>query len=309
MRRPRRLRPGDRVAVVCPGSPVDPGRLHAGCAVLSDLGLEVVLGAHVLDRQESGYLAGTDRGRARDLEDAWCDPAIAAIVCARGGYGAARVLDLLSWEAMAAAEPKVLLGASDVTALHAAFAARLGVVTLFGPMPATAGFGAAAGKAPDPGTLAQLRATLFAPEDAVELASPDVHALVAGRARGVTTGGTLSLVAGSIGCPESSPATGAIALFEDIGEQPYRIDRLLTQLLRSGWFAGVAGVVTGTWTDCGPVERVEAVLRDRLSPLGVPVLAGLSFGHGPRQLTVPLGVEADLDADAGTLTLTAAALR
>lgn len=309
LRRPRRLRPGDRVAVVCPAGPVEAERLRIGCAVLADLGLEVVPGAHVLDGQGPGYLAGTDRDRAHDLEDAWRDPDIDAIVCARGGYGAARALDLLCWESMAAAEPKVFLGSSDVTSLHTAFAARLGVVTLFGPMPATAGFGAVDGIPPDPGTLAHLRATLFSPEDAMELGSAEARPLVAGRARGVTTGGTLSLVVGSLGCPESSPAGGAIVLFEDIGEQPYRIDRLLTQLLRSGWFAGVAGIATGSWADCGSIEQIDAVLRDRLTPLGVPVLAGLDFGHGRRQLTMPLGVEADLDADAGTLTLTSAALR
>ncbi|WSY19089.1 LD-carboxypeptidase (plasmid) [Embleya sp. NBC_00896] len=309
LRRPRRLRRGDRVAVVSPCSPADPERLRAGCAVLGGLGLDVVVGEHALDEIAPGHLAGTDRDRARDLERAWRDPDIAAVVCARGGYGATRLLDHLRWDLMAEAEPKILLGSSDVTALHQAFATRLGVATLFGPMPATAGFVTAAG-VPDDGTLAHLRTALFAPEDALVFASPRAHCLVAGRARGVTTGGTLTLLAAAVGCPESAPtATGAIVLLEDTGEQPYRIDRMLTQLLRAGRFAGAAGVVAGTWTDCGPADRVAAVLRERLAHLGVPVLAGLDFGHGRPQLTVPLGVEAELDAGAGTLTLTSAALR
>ncbi|WP_371494243.1 LD-carboxypeptidase [Kitasatospora sp. NBC_00374] len=308
LHRPPRLRTGDRVAVVCPSGPADPARLLADCAVLRSLGLDVVLGEHALGPARSGYLAATDQDRAHDLEDAWLDPEIAAVVCARGGYGSARVLEHLRWDLMAGVAPKILLGSSDATSLHRAFATRLRVVTLFGPMPATAGFGPA-GEPPDERTLAHLRTTLFSPEDALAFTSAHPSAPTPGRARGITTGGTLSLLAAAAGCAEAAPAAGAIVLLEDTGEEPYRIDRMLTQLLRAGWFAGAASVATGSWTECGPPGEVAAVLHDRLAPLGVPVLTGLDFGHGQPQLTVPLGVEAELDTEAGTLTLTSAALR
>ncbi|WP_243716564.1 LD-carboxypeptidase, partial [Actinomadura sp. KC345] len=154
-RRYGRLRPGDRVAVIAPSGPADPARLEAGCAVLRDLGLDAVVGKHALDRVNLGppgpvrgdwhRLAGSDAGRAADLQAAWCDPRVRAVVCARGGYGATRVLDHLDWDALEAAAdasaasgrgPKILHGSSDVTALHAAFGTRLGVTTSFGPMPA-----------------------------------------------------------------------------------------------------------------------------------------------------------------------------
>src|SRR5690606_10442393 len=136
LRVPRRLRPGDAVAVIAPCGPVDPDRLARGIRVLEGLGLKVVTGRGVLRRR--GYLAGTDDERAADLTWAWCDPDVRAVLCARGGYGATRLLDRLDWAALAAAEPKILLGSSDVTALHRAFAERLGVATCFGPMPACA---------------------------------------------------------------------------------------------------------------------------------------------------------------------------
>lgn len=286
-----RLAPGDRVAVVAPSGPVPQGRVEAGCALLRSLGLDVVLGAHVRERRR--YLAGRDEDRAADLQDAWCDPSVRAVVCARGGYGATRVLPLLDWSALAAAGPTLLHGASDITALHAAFAARLGVATSFGPMPTsdvlTAG-------EPDPASLTSLRAAWF--EGTYEIKGTDT--LRPGQARGPVVGGNLSLLCAALGTPYAGPtARGAIALLEDVAEHPYRVDRMLTQLLQADWFDGVTGVVLGGFTDCG--GGVEETLAERLLPLGVPLLAGLHVGHGPTQLTLPLGVDAVLDAGAEVL--------
>jgi muramoyltetrapeptide carboxypeptidase len=272
--------------------------------VLSGLGLEVVVGTHALGHH-GGHLAGEDVDRAADLQSAWLDPGIAAIVCARGGYGAMRLLDHLNWAALAEAEPKILLGCSDVTALHEAFASRLGVATLFGPMPATAIFDEGE---PHQESLAALVTMLFAPDRARVLTSPGVRTLIGGEAQGITTGGTLTLLAAGVGSPEHRPAAGGIAFLEDVCEAPYRLDRMLTQLLRAGWFSGVAGIVTGTWRDCGSTEETDRLLLDLLEPLGVPLLAGLDFGHGIPQLTVPLGIAAELDADVGTVVLATPAL-
>ncbi|MFF0852599.1 LD-carboxypeptidase [Streptomyces sp. NPDC003280] len=302
--RPARLAPGARVAVVAPSGPVAEERLQAGLDVLRGWDLDPVVAPHVLDRHgELGYLAGADADRAADLQRAWCDPAVDAVLCARGGYGAQRMADLLDWEAMRAAGPKVFVGFSDITVLHQAFATRLGLVTLHGP--------AAAGVDFIKNARAQehLRATLFAPETVLALAA-DRPALAPGRARGVTLGGCLSMLAGDLGTPLAHPgAGGGLLLLEDVGEQPYRVDRLLTQLRRSGWLDGVAGIGLGSWHDCGPYGEVRAVLADRLGGLGVPVVEEIGFGHCDGALTVPFGVTAELDADAGTLTLDEPALR
>ncbi|MFJ3093071.1 S66 peptidase family protein [Streptomyces hydrogenans] len=302
--RPVRLRPGDRVAVVAPSGPVPGPALAAGLDVLRSWGLDPVVAPHVLDTHpDIGHLAGTDRDRARDLTEAWCDPTVAGVLCARGGYGAQRMVDLLDWTAIRAAGPKVFVGYSDVTALHEALAVRAGFAALHGPMPAVSVF------ADDPATRESLRATLFEPETVRVLGLGTARPLVPGRAAGVTLGGCVSLLAADLATPHARPsARGGLLLLEDVGEEPYRLDRILTQLLRSGWLDGVAGVALGSWAECGPYEEVRAVLADRLGGLGVPVVEELGFGHGPTALTVPLGLPAVLDADAGTLTVDVPAL-
>ncbi|MEV4459488.1 LD-carboxypeptidase [Microbispora sp. NPDC049633] len=289
---PRRLRPGDTVALVAPAGPVDPVRLERGTEVLTGLGLRVVHGASILARE--GYLAGSDAARAADLRDAWCDPGVAAVVCARGGYGATRLLGLLDWDAMAAAGPKILLGSSDVTALHRAFADRLGLATLFGPMPATAAIGGAEG--PEPVTFAHLREALF--EGGTPAPIKGDRVIVPGRAEGRLTGGNLALLAALCGTPYALRARDRVVLLEDVTEEPYRIDRMVTQLLQAGCLDGAAGIVLGSWVDCGdPLP----MLAERLAPLGVPVLAGLPVGHGTPQLSVWLETNVAIVAESCSL--------
>ncbi|MER5707072.1 LD-carboxypeptidase [Streptomyces sp. NPDC002122] len=303
--RAERLRPGARVAVVAPSGPIPEERLLAGLDILRGWDLDPVVAPHVLDAHPTlGYLAGADRARARDLTEAYCDPSVSAVICARGGYGVQRMVDLVDWAAIRAAGPKAFIGYSDVTALHEAFAVRTGRATLHGPMVAAATFLA------DPHTQESLRATLFEPESVRTLGLETARPLVAGRARGVTLGGCVSLLAADLGTPHGRPsARGGLLLLEDVGEEPYRLDRILTQLLRSGWLDGVAGVGLGSWEECGPYEDVRAVLVDRLGGLGIPVVEELGFGHSATALTVPLGVPGVLDADEGTLTLDVPALR
>ncbi|MGW6308301.1 S66 peptidase family protein [Streptomyces niveus] len=298
--RPPRLRPGAKVAVVAPSGPVPADRLEAGLDLLRGWGLDPVVAPHVLDRhREFDYLAGTDEARARDLQDAWCDPTVAAVLCARGGYGVQRMVDLLDWDAVRAAAPKPFVGYSDITALHEAFAVRTGVATLHGPMVAALTF------LKDPATQESLRATLFEPDTVRTVGQATARALVPGRAHGITLGGCVSLLAADLGTPHARPsAAGGLLLIEDIEEEPYRLDRILTQLLRSGWLDGVAGIALGSWAGCGPYETVRALLLDRLGGLGVPIVEELGFGHGPTNLTVPLGVPAVLEASADTATLT-----
>ncbi|MFJ8148076.1 LD-carboxypeptidase [Streptomyces sp. NPDC096048] len=302
--RPARLAPGARVAVVAPSGPVPEERLQAGLDVLRGWDLDPVVAPHVLDRHRAfPYLAGADADRAADLQAAWCDPSVDAVLCARGGYGVQRLTDLLDWEAMRAAGPKVFVGFSDITALHQAFATRLGLVTLHGPMAAGIDF------LKNARAQEHLRATLFAPETVRVIASGGTP-MVPGRARGVTLGGCLCLLAAELGTPHARPsARGGLLCLEDVGEETYRLDRYLTQLLRAGWFDGVGGVLLGSWHACEPYERLRPMLADRLGGLGVPVAEDFGFGHCEGALTVPFGVTAELDADAGTLTLDRPALR
>ncbi|WP_328535854.1 S66 peptidase family protein [Streptomyces sp. NBC_00344] len=301
--RPARLRPGSRVAVVASSGPVPEDRLAAGLDILRGWDLDPVVLPHVLDRHpQFRYLAGADEARARDFEQAWCDPAVSAVFCARGGYGAQRMVDLLDWTALRAAGPKVFVGYSDVTTLHEAFAVRMGLATLHGPMVAALAF------LKDTSTQESLRATLFEPDSVRTLGLATARTLVPGRAAGVTLGGCVSLLAADLGTPLARPSAGGLLLIEDIGEEAYRIDRILTQLIRSHWLDGVTGIALGSWQDCGPYDEVRAVLLDRLGGLGVPVVEELGFGHCTTAETVPMGVPAVLDADAGTLTLDVPAL-
>jgi muramoyltetrapeptide carboxypeptidase len=279
------LRPGDTVAVVAPCGPVDPGAMARGVRVLGGLGLKVIIGAHVLDRDR--YLAGSDAVRAADLSEAWCDPAVSAVFCARGGYGATRILDLLDWDALRAAGPKTLVGSSDVTALHRAFAVELGLTSLFGPMPANALLSDPAG--PEPRTFEHFTAALAG--DPPPVTGDRVIAF--GEVTAPVTGGNLSLLAALCGTPYELVARGRIVLLEDVGEEPYRIDRMLTQLLQSGALDGAAGFVLGSWVDCGDPYPV---LEEFLAPLGVPVIAGLPVGHGTPQFSVLLGALGVIDA-------------
>jgi muramoyltetrapeptide carboxypeptidase len=297
MIKPPRLVAGSRVAVVAPAGPPPPALLERGVAVLESWGLRVEVGKHVLDRHPRlPYLAGRDADRAADLLAAWCDPDVDAVICARGGYGCLRMVDLLDWDALAGAGPKVFVGSSDVTTLHEAFGSRLGLVTFFGPM--------IAGELFDPVAAAHLRRTLFAPEEVSVLTGPATTTFAHGVAEGVLVGGNLSLIVAGLGAQDAPPAPdGAIALLEDVGEPAYRLDRMITQLLRAGWFTGVSGIALGSWVDCGELSTLYDVMADLLGSLGIPAVWELGFGHCPGQLTIPLGVRASLSADDGNLTV------
>lgn len=297
--RPPALRPGDRVAVICVSGPVDPPALDTGLDALRFAGLEPVL---YPSAGEPGtfreYLAGDDKTRAADLAAALTDPGIAGVVFAKGGYGAQRTLELLDWDGIAAAEPgpRVLAGFSDVTAVLEAVAVKLGWSSLFGPMPSVPGPQAHY-------SFGSLLRVLMRPGDATEMRYPGAVTVAGGTARGIAMGGTLTLLSSSVGSPTSWPARGGILLIEDVEEEPYRLDRMLTQLRRSGYLDGVAGILAGTFTDCGERDDVHEVLAERLGDLGVPVLAWANVGHGGAFQTFPIGIAAELDAGAGTLRL------
>ncbi len=297
--RPARLSAGDTVALVAPSGPVPQDLLDAALPVLGSWGVKVRVGAGV--RASGGsYLSAPDQARAAEFAEAWLDPEVRCVLAARGGYGTQRMIDLVDWAALRTAGPKVLAGSSDVTALHRAVHTHLGLASLLSPMPASVLF--------DEPAAEHLRRTLFEPDHARVLRAREPDVVVPGRALGVLVGGNLSLLASGIGTAEQGSARGGIVLLEDVTESPYRIDRMVTQLLRSGWFDGVRGIVLGSWAACGDPAEVRELLAERLSPLGVPVLSGFGFGHVAGSPTVPLGVSASLDTELGTLTLDSPAL-
>ncbi|HET8532059.1 MAG TPA: LD-carboxypeptidase, partial [Methylomirabilota bacterium] len=260
-----------------------------------------------------GYLAGSDAARADDLNAMFADDGVDAIWCVRGGYGASRILPALDY-ALIQRKPKALIGYSDITALHMAIHRHAGLVTFHGPV---------AFRAFTPYSLGELKRVLWAPQAPVRLGGPPpfpraegwldgenrVTTLVPGRARGRLLGGNLCLMSHLCGTPYFPDLRGAILFLEDVEEAYYRIDRMLTQLWLSGALAGIAGVAFGKFTNCDPSafflqnRPLEDILAERCRALGVPAISGIMVGHIEDQTTLPVGCLAELDADAGTLTL------
>ncbi|MET8373714.1 S66 peptidase family protein [Micromonospora profundi] len=300
--RPPVLRPGDTVALVSPSGPTSPERVARGVELLTGWGLRPVLGSNAYARH--GYLAGTDELRAADLNEAFTDPRVRGVICTRGGYGAQRIVDALDMAAVRR-DPKVVAGFSDITALQLALWRGARLAGVHGP-------GAAWRDERTPLRSAEsLHAALMTTEPVTVTAVPEEDTFgvrVAGRATGTLLGGNLCMIVASVGTPDLPDLTGAVLLIEDVQEPPYKVDRMLTQLRRAGALDGLAGVAVGQFTDCadGWDTTVTDVLGERLGDLGVPVLGGLPIGHGPGQLTVPVGTEAHLNTDAGTLTVTPA---
>ena len=295
---PTTLRRGDLVALVAPSGPVPAERCAAAVEVLTGWGLRTRVGPHALGRHN--FFAGTDDERLADLNDALRDEAVRGVLCLRGGYGLQRIVDDIDYAAVRA-DPKLMMGFSDITALHLALWCETGLATVHGPVAAQFDKGAAAltthGAHRALMTSEQITVTTDKTEDTFPVRVP-------GRAEGLLLGGNLTMLATNVGTRHAPDLTGAILLIEDVGEEPYRVDRMLTQLRRAGWLDGVAGVAIGQFTDCaGAGPTTPDVLAERLGDLGVPVLGGLPIGHGAEQTAVGHGVAAVLDADAGTLVV------
>jgi muramoyltetrapeptide carboxypeptidase len=291
--RPRALRIGDRIAIVAPASPCARDEVLLGVAGLEQLGFEVVLDERVF-AQEAGYLAGSAGLRAAHLQEVFADPAIAGIVCVRGGYGSAHLLPLLDAGAVAA-PPKVFVGYSDITTLHAWLNQHAGVVSFHGPMLER--------RFADPARFdrdAFVRAVSVA-EPMGAIVPPGLEVWRPGEASGVLTGGTITQLAASLGTPFAfDPPPGCVLFLDEVNERPYRLDRLLTQLIQAGIVGRASALVFNELPGCdepGGLVRGADAVRRLLEGFPGPVLAGFPSGHTPgATITLPFGVRATVVA-------------
>ena len=289
--KPPRLRPGDRVGLVTPASPCPAEELRAGCAVLGKFGLQVTV--DVGTDYHLRYLAGSDKERAARLSESFADETLKALFCTRGGYGSMRILPRLPYTLFRRL-PRALVGFSDITALLAACCRHAGVVCFHGPTVSTL-------PTSDEESLASFWNAL-AGDEPVTVQVPAPVCLRPGEAEGPVFGGNLTILCHLVGTRFLPPLKGAILFIEDRNEALYRIDRMLTHLIEAGLMARIAGLIVGAFIDCGSPEELLDLFTERLAPFSFPILAGFPVGHGSRNLTLPLGLTATLDAEAGILT-------
>lgn len=287
--KPRRLSPGDTVGIMAPACWVDTEQVKAASTILENMGLRVRLGDTLFKKH--GYLAGTDEERAGELNAMFADPAIKAIICARGGYGTGRIADLLDYD-LIRANPKIFWGYSDITFLHAAISRFAGLVTFHGPMLIDLG------KEDLHPLTVQNYETLLRPSVLryTEEISP-LEALVEGEADGPLVGGNLSLIVSSLGTRYELETKGKLLFIEDIDEEPYRVDRMLNQLKHAGKFADAAGILIGDFHNCEPDKRkvsftLEEIFDHHIVPAGKPTLSGFRIGHCSPNIAIPIGVRA-----------------
>jgi muramoyltetrapeptide carboxypeptidase len=307
--RPRRLQPGDTVGLVDPASALwEPMNVDIVVESLAALGYKTKPGANLLARR--GYFAGTDEQRAADLNAMFADPEVRAIHCVRGGWGSARLLPLLDWPTIAR-NPKILLGYSDITALLLALHAKTGLVTFHGPLgtsqwnPFNVGYLRRVLQEGEAVTFENLKEIK---EDDLTVTENRIQTLHPGTARGRLLGGNLTVLTSLVGSGYLPDWDGCILFLEDVEEAPYRIDRMLTQLRLAGILQKAKAVIWGNCTDCKVGESfgsltVTEVLQDHLLPLGVPAWRGAMIGHVERQFTLPVGIEVEVDAGAGTVRM------
>jgi muramoyltetrapeptide carboxypeptidase len=304
--KPKRLRAGDTVGIIAPSSGVSDEELAKAVRNMTDLGLKTKLGKSV--GQVNGFLAGTDKERLDDLHRAFADKTIDAIWCVRGGYGATRFLPNIDYD-LIRKNPKIFIGYSDITALHTAIYQNCNLVTFHGPVAAST-FSDYAKKhvvnlLMNPTTPYKIE---LSPDNVAKESSLfKTEIITKGKAKGKLIGGNLSLLTAMAGTPFGlRNLKGKLLFIEDVGEKPYRLDRMFVQLRQSIDLKKSAGIVLGVFAECdAPDDKSQTVIdvvRDQLGNLGIPVIYGLSFGHIRDQCTLPVGIEAELDTEKSTLT-------
>jgi muramoyltetrapeptide carboxypeptidase len=297
--RPSALKPGDTVGIVAPAGPVERKDAPAGAvATLERLGFRVRFDERIFDSVR--YLAGSDKARAEELMRYFESPDIRAVVPLRGGYGCARLLPLLG-EKRLRQHCKLFMGFSDLTTLHLYFRRRFGWATIHGPMAVSASLANLGGE-----EETHLLRLWTDPEYLPQYSFAQMETWHPGTAEGRLVGGCLSLVLASLGTPYEIQTEGKILFLEELGEPPYRIDRMLTQLSLAGKLEGLSGFILGSFHECVPTQgdyTADDVLRELLGKLQIPILAKFPAGHGPLNWAFPLGLPVRLDADRRVIEL------
>ncbi|MFH1351209.1 MAG: LD-carboxypeptidase [Pseudomonadota bacterium] len=288
--KPPRFQKGDSIGIIAPAGPVTENELRTGINILKSYNHEAVLAPHVFNNV--GYMAGQDDQRLEDLHSMFQNKGVKAIFCARGGYGALRLLQGIEFE-LIRRNPKIIVGYSDITALLLAIYKKTGLVTFHGPAVREISQGH------DKNLIALL--DLIASDKLLELDLRGATVIAPGRAKGIFLGGNLSLITSLLGTPYMPSLKGAILFIEDKGEALYRIDRMLTHLKLSGSLGGLAGLMSGRFENCGEIQSINQLLLEKVSDLNIPVVSGLPVGHGQENMAVPLGLPAMLDTDRMTL--------
>ena len=305
--KPKRLKAGDTVAVVAPASGLTTESFDQAIKNLESLGLKTKVGKSA--RGVKGFLSATDKERLDDFHAAFADKQISAVWCVRGGYGTSRLLPAIDYN-LIAKNPKILIGYSDITALHLAIFQKTGLVTFHGPVAASEYSEYTKYHVENvlmkPSAPHKIALSEYNKEQISNLFKPEI--ITAGKARGRLVGGNLSLLSALAGTPFAlRDMKGKILFIEDVGEQPYRVDRMLTQMRQSLDLRSLAGIALGIFEDCNPraegTQTLSDVLKDRLGDLGIPVFYGFSFGHIRDQFTLPVGIEAEFDTATATMTL------
>ena len=306
--KPPRLKTGDVVGLINPaGATFHPDDVNIARETLAALGLGMKTGEHLLDRH--GYLGGTDENRAKDINTMFADPEVAAILTLRGGWGCNRLLDRIDYKTVAA-NPKILMGYSDITGLLLALNAQTGLVTFHGPV----GTSSWNQFSTDYVKRLLFDAEAYSMENPVETGDNltqvenRVLTIKGGKAKGRLLGGNLSVLAAIVGSGYLPDFKGSILFIEDVREEVYRIDRMLTQLKLAGILNQISGFIFGNCKDCDPGKgfgslTLEEVFDDHIKPLGIPAWFGSMIGHMDKKFTVPLGIEAEIDAGAGRIKL------
>ncbi len=296
MLKPKALKTGDTIGIVATSSPASQEKVMMAKEKIQGLGFKVKLYDSCFSNH--GYLAGKDQVRADDLNKVFKDPEVDGIICLRGGYGATKILDKVDFN-LIKENPKVFVGYSDITALHLGMNQISNLVTFHGPMAASDLSGEI-----DEFSLQELLRSITSTEPMGEILNPKgvkIDCLLEGKAEGVLVGGNLALVAATLGTPYEINTKGKILFLEDIGEEPYRIDRMLTQLALAGKFHDAIGVILGDWNDCEPKKHNESlslmeVFQEIIVPFNKPTIYNLKAGHCTPKVTLPFGVRASLDA-------------
>ncbi|MFC1775789.1 LD-carboxypeptidase [Pseudomonadota bacterium] len=306
--KPSRLKAGDTVGLVNPaGATFHPDDVAIATETAAALGLKMKAGEHLLDRY--GYLAGSDKARATDINDMFADRDVAAILTLRGGWGCNRILDLLDYN-LISRNPKILMGYSDITSLLLALNAKTGLVTFHGPVGISTW---------NQYSTQYVRKLLFNAEtfsmenpreigDSLVQIKDRVLTINGGKAKGKLLGGNLSVLTAMVGSEFLPDFRDNILFLEEVGEDIYRVDRMLTQLKLAGILSKISGFVFGKCSECGPGKgygslTLEEVFDDHIRPLKIPAWYGSMIGHIEKKFTIPLGIAAEIDADKGRITL------